>query len=305
MALLSFVDSTPRAYRLKAGNAAGRISTAAGTSPARRSCCLSALSPASAWPRRARNATLPRRCNGAARTLNWRRGCTALGQATRPARSRRPSGIGTPATCPPAPNGTARTCSSAWRAACSAHSASCLLQTSRGRWCWACFGPSRHGRRWRPRGGYGSACPPCLCAIALDIGENDPAAIVKGAMAPTVKGRQPVITDLTEARQILAAVEAIPAHPTTKLANRLLALTAVRPGELRAALWTEFDGLGGSEPLWRIPAGRRKMQCQHLVPLSRQAVAVLDAVRPLTGRCPLASALTPLTRGAAHRRLSR
>jgi len=33
MALLSFVDSTPRAYRLKAGNAARRISTDAGTSP--------------------------------------------------------------------------------------------------------------------------------------------------------------------------------------------------------------------------------------------------------------------------------
>jgi integrase len=124
-------------------------------------------------------------------------------------------------------------------------------------------------------------------AIAMGIGENDPAAIVKGAMAPMVKGRQPAITDLAEARQVLAAVEAIPAHPTTKLANRLLALTVVRPGELRAARWVEFEGLGGAEPLWRVPAERMKMKREHLVPLSRQAVAVLDAVRPLTGRCPL------------------
>lgn len=134
-------------------------------------------------------------------------------------------------------------------------------------------------------------------AIALGIGENDPAAIVKGAMAPMVKGRQPAITDLPEARKVLADVEAIPAHPTTKLANRLLALTVVRPGELRAARWTEFEGLDGAEPLWRVPAVRMKMKREHLVPLSRQAVAVLDAVRPLTGRYPLAF---PSARHAHH-----
>ena len=60
-------------------------------------------------------------------------------------------------------------------------------------------------------------------SIALGIGEADPAAIVRGAMAPIIKGRQPAVTDLAEARAILAAVEAIPAHPTTKLAHRLLA----------------------------------------------------------------------------------
>jgi hypothetical protein len=83
-------------------------------------------------------------------------------------------------------------------------------------------------------------------AIALGIGENDPAAIVRGAMAPMTKGRQPAVTDLAEARKVLAAVEAIPAHPTTKLANRLLALTVVRPGELRGARW----GDGASSRGW-------------------------------------------------------
>ncbi len=134
-------------------------------------------------------------------------------------------------------------------------------------------------------------------AIALGIGENDPAAIVRGAMAPMVKGRQPAVTDLAEAREVLARVEAIPAHPTTKLANRLLALTVVRPGELRAARWVEFEGLDGPEPLWRVPAERMKMKREHLVPLSHQAVAVLATVRPLTGRCPL---VFPSTRHAHH-----
>ena len=123
-------------------------------------------------------------------------------------------------------------------------------------------------------------------AIALGMGDNDPAAIVRGAMAPMVKGRQPAVTDLGKARAVLAAVEAIPAHPATKLANRLLALTVVRPGELRAARWGELEGLDGPEPLWRVPAERMKMKKEHLVPLSRQAVEVLAAIRPLTGRCP-------------------
>ncbi len=137
-------------------------------------------------------------------------------------------------------------------------------------------------------------------AIALGVGTNDPAAIVKGAMAPMVKGRQPAITDLVAAREVLARVEAIPAHPATKLGNRLLALTVVRPGELRAARWAEFEGLDGSEPLWRVPAERMKAKREHLVPLARQAVAVLTAMRPLTGRCPF---VFPSSRHA-HRPMS-
>ena len=132
-------------------------------------------------------------------------------------------------------------------------------------------------------------------AIALGVGETDPAAIVRGAMAPTKKGRQPAVTDLAEARAILAAVDAIPAHPTTKLAHRLLALTVVRPGELRGLRGEEFEGLDGLEPLWRVPAERMKMKKEHLVPLSRQAVELLAEIRPLTGRCPL---VFPSTRHA-------
>jgi integrase len=124
-------------------------------------------------------------------------------------------------------------------------------------------------------------------AIASGIGHDDPAAIVKGAMAPLVKGRQPAIVELGAAREILARAEATPAHPVTKLALRLLALTAVRPGEIRGAAWSEFENIGGEEPLWRIPSARMKMKKEHLVPLSRQAVAVLQAVRPLTGRGPI------------------
>ncbi|EHH68262.1 tyrosine-type recombinase/integrase [Gluconobacter morbifer] len=123
-------------------------------------------------------------------------------------------------------------------------------------------------------------------AIACGYGTADPAAIVAPALRPVVQGRQPAITDLNEARAMIRKVEKEDAHPVTLLALRLLYLTAVRPGELRYAMWNEFEDLDGAEPLWRIPAIRMKMKREHLVPLSRQAVELLEALRPLSGRWP-------------------
>ena len=57
-------------------------------------------------------------------------------------------------------------------------------------------------------------------------------------------------------RQLLIDGEAQPSHIVTKLALRFLALTAVRPNELRGARWTEIEEIDGSSPLWRIPAAR-------------------------------------------------
>ena len=55
----------------------------------------------------------------------------------------------------------------------------------------------------------------------------------------------------------------------------------VRPGELRNAEWAEFDLEAG---IWSIPAEKMKMRLPHIVPLSRQAVEVLQSLQPLTGR---------------------
>ena len=133
-------------------------------------------------------------------------------------------------------------------------------------------------------------------AIASGRATNDPAAVVKGAMAPMKKGRQPAITDLAEAKAMLANVNAEKAHPVTKLALRILALTVVRPGTLAGTPWTEWTGLDPKEPTWHIPAERMKLRLQHkddetrdfLVPLARQTVEAIDALRILTGRGPLA-----------------
>jgi len=130
-------------------------------------------------------------------------------------------------------------------------------------------------------------------AIATGRGESDPAAIIKGALAPKKKGRQRAITDLDEARKIIRDVDASPGYAVTKLAIRLLALTAVRPGVITLTPWHE---LPAGATVWTIPASRMKMtldkksdaQRDHLVPLSRQAIQTIEALRTITGRGPMA-----------------
>jgi integrase len=122
-------------------------------------------------------------------------------------------------------------------------------------------------------------------AIAHGIGQADPAAIIKRALAPVMKNRMPAVTTLDEARDVLARMEAIPAHPATKLGHRFLALTLVRPDNVNGARWNELD-LDTDPPAWRLLPERMKTKEAHVVPLSRQAVELLEAIRPLTGRCP-------------------
>ncbi|MFC6486820.1 tyrosine-type recombinase/integrase [Nitratireductor sp. GCM10026969] len=133
-------------------------------------------------------------------------------------------------------------------------------------------------------------------AIAIGSAQSNPGAQVKGAMAPMKKGKQPAITDLDQAREMLAKAEAEPAHPLTKLALRILALTAVRPGTLAGTPWDEWTDLDSEAPVWRIPAERMKMRLKHksdeardhLVPLPLQAIEAIEALRTISGRGPLA-----------------
>ena len=85
--------------------------------------------------------------------------------------------------------------------------------------------------------------------------------------------------------ELLRAIDGYKGAFVTRCALRLAPLVFVRPGELRAAQWAEFD-FDKSE--WRIPATRMKGRVQHIVPLSTQALAVLRELQPLTGRFPFA-----------------
>lgn len=119
-------------------------------------------------------------------------------------------------------------------------------------------------------------------AIATSRAEHDVAADLKGALtAPTTKNFA-AITDPKRIGELLRAIDGYFGQPATAAALRLAPLVFVRPGELRAAEWSEFR-LEGKEPEWRIPAARMKMGEQHIVPLSRQAVAVVKELQPITG----------------------
>ena len=98
---------------------------------------------------------------------------------------------------------------------------------------------------------------------------------------PDIKaGKFAAITDPTGVGALLRSIRAYPGGPSTRAALQLAPLLFVRPGELRAAEWKEFD-LNAAE--WVIPAERTKMRRQHLVPLSQQAVAILREQHRLTG----------------------
>lgn len=132
--------------------------------------------------------------------------------------------------------------------------------------------------------------------IAIGIAKADPAASLNIALPkkPRTK-QQPALVTLTGVRQILIDCEAERCRAPTKFALRFLALTAVRPGELHAARWSEFEDLYGDEPLWRIPAARMKgdldrkteLAGDHLVPLAPQAVAILKVQHRITGELDL------------------
>lgn len=130
--------------------------------------------------------------------------------------------------------------------------------------------------------------------IATGRAVTDPAAIIQKALSPVVRTHLPASRSLDEAREVLVRTAALPAYPVTKLAMRLLALTAVRSGTLVATPWAEFDALDAAAPTWTIPAARMKLTVEgkrdggrdHVVPLARQSVEILDALRPLTGASP-------------------
>lgn len=121
-------------------------------------------------------------------------------------------------------------------------------------------------------------------AIATGRADSDPAAPLKSVLSPIRSRKQPAVTTIEEARAVIAACERVAGNPISKLCLRFLALTATRPVEARGAQWEEFELDEDDLPIWRIPAERMKMRREHVVPLSRQAVEVLYAVREYVGQ---------------------
>lgn len=117
-------------------------------------------------------------------------------------------------------------------------------------------------------------------AIATGRAERNPVADLRGALASPPERHHAAITDPREIGGLLRAIDGYSGNLVTRSALRLAPLVFVRPGELRQAEWAQID-LAAAE--WNIPAERMKSRQPHLVPLSRQAVAILSELQPLTG----------------------
>jgi len=114
-------------------------------------------------------------------------------------------------------------------------------------------------------------------AVACEYCEYDPTQAMRGALAPIKTSHFASITDPREVGLLLRRIDAYP-QGVVRRAMQFSALTFCRPGEIRHAEWSEIRG-----DEWRIPAEKMKMKRVHIVPLARQAIELLDAMRVITG----------------------
>lgn len=121
-----------------------------------------------------------------------------------------------------------------------------------------------------------------IYAYALAVGKvtRDASSGLRLALDPVVVTNRAAITEPKQLGELLRAIDAYSGQPATIAALQLLPRLFTRPGELRRAEWREFD-LEAAQ--WVIPAARMKSRSEHLVPLPRQAVAILRELNQLTG----------------------
>ena len=115
-------------------------------------------------------------------------------------------------------------------------------------------------------------------AIRTNRATNDPTSALKGALRPPTVTHRAAITDPVAVGQLLWAIDGYPSNDI-RAALQLMAICFPRPGELRAAVWSEFDL---DNATWVIPAHRAKMRRPHKMPLPVQAIAILKELRKLS-----------------------
>lgn len=130
-------------------------------------------------------------------------------------------------------------------------------------------------------------------AVATGRAKRDPAADLRDALPKATTRNFAALTHPDDVSALLKAIDGYQGAPVTLAALRLAPLVFQRPGELRSMKWEDVDF---DSATWTIPATQRKLRRAakenprtppHVVPLSKQAVAVLRDVQRLTGTTPL------------------
>lgn len=117
-------------------------------------------------------------------------------------------------------------------------------------------------------------------AVANGAADSDPTYALQDALIrPKVTARA-AITDPKAFGELLRAIDGFHGQRPTRIGLQLLALLAQRPGELRHSKWADIDT---DKAIWSIPAEQMKMRRAHDVPLSAQALALIEELREITG----------------------
>ncbi|QDX31300.1 tyrosine-type recombinase/integrase [Dickeya poaceiphila] len=117
-------------------------------------------------------------------------------------------------------------------------------------------------------------------AVVTGRAEYNPAPDLASAFAPHKKEHYAFLA-VGEIPEFFRVLNTYTGSLIVKLAMRLLVITGLRPGELRKAEWSEFDF---DNQLWEVPPARMKKRRPHCVPLSSQAIAILEQLKPMTGQ---------------------
>lgn len=118
-------------------------------------------------------------------------------------------------------------------------------------------------------------------AVATARAERDVCADLRGALiTPKVK-HLAALTKPADVGELMCAIDGFDGYRVTHVALRLAPHLFARPGELRQAEWAEFDF---DEGVWAIPPEKMKMRRPHYVSLSKQALAIIAEIRPLSGK---------------------
>lgn len=116
-------------------------------------------------------------------------------------------------------------------------------------------------------------------AVVTGRADRDVSADLRGALAPVRGKNLAAVVEPAKVGPLLRMLDSYEGSFIVASALRLAPLVFVRPGELRTARWEDIDLQAGE---WRYLV--TKTQTQHIVPLARQAVAILQELQPLTGR---------------------
>jgi integrase len=117
-------------------------------------------------------------------------------------------------------------------------------------------------------------------AVVTGRAKRNPATDLHGALRPRKVVHRAAITEPAKVAQLLRNCDSYEGYFPIICALRLAPLVFVRPTELRAAEWSEFNF---ESKEWRIPAQRMKMKQMHIVPLAKEAMAILEELHAYSG----------------------